>query len=286
MTRRLPPFTVRGDGPPLMVLSPYAVPASSLDALVESLRARFAVITFDYPGSGTAPLSPWPLTITGLAASAVDLLDHLGHQAATVVGVSMGGLVAQELALWHPERVSGLVLAATTPGGPHARWGSPCAQLDLLAVAGAGRFGRTRRAGALTQAMAATLHDSSRRLHHIQADTLVLHGAADRIVPVGNAHLLHAGIPASTLRVLPEHGHFFAFSDPGLSAGTILDWWGTSRRRVGVAAASTRALRPLAPLVPLVLGPPRAGLNNLHVSAASTARLGARLLGREQAVRA
>ena len=97
-----------GEGPPLLLLSPYAVPAASLAGLQNELAKRFRVISFDYPGSGRAHLpidvmAPGPLTIPALAASAVRLLDHLGVASATVVGVSMGGFVAQELALVHAE---------------------------------------------------------------------------------------------------------------------------------------------------------------------------------------
>jgi pimeloyl-ACP methyl ester carboxylesterase len=94
---RHPIADVVGQGEPLLLLSGYAVPASSLDHLKAPLAERFSVITFDYPGSGSEPVPKLPLSIPGLAAEAVRVLDHLGYRSAHVYGQSMGALVAQEL---------------------------------------------------------------------------------------------------------------------------------------------------------------------------------------------
>lgn len=267
-----------GTGPPLLLLSPFAIAASSLNGLRDGLSRRFRVISFDYPGSGTASLPTCPLTIPSLAEMAVGLLDHLGIDAATVCGVSMGGLVAQELALQYPERVNGLVLVSTTAGGPDALRGSLRAVKRKPSEGGV-PFHDIRLSGALVQAMAASVHDTSRRLHRIQADTLVIHGERDRIVPPGNARFLGRHIPSSTVRIQPGIGHLLAFRNADKTSDAVLDWWKTADRARGDASVWTRTVRPLAPLGALTLGPPRLYLTALQVTATELTRAATRAAG-------
>lgn len=115
-----PAYDERGRGEPLLVLSGYGVRSAALLPVVNPLAEHFRCLTFDYPLRGGR--LPWsPLTVPAMAAAAVAVLDHAGHTSAHVLGISLGGMVAQELAIRFPERVRGLVLATTTPGGPHAR---------------------------------------------------------------------------------------------------------------------------------------------------------------------
>lgn len=213
------------------MLSGYAVPAASLALVKAPLADRFSVITFDYPGSGSGR-TPWlPLTTPGLAAQAVRVLDHLGLRSAHVYGLSLGGLVAQELAIRFPERVRRLVLGATMAGGARARRPDPWTFTSALSALAASPSvtGRLRVSGLVLQAVAAGVHDTSGRLARIQADTLVLHGERDLLVPLANAVQLHEGIASSTLAVLRSRGHEFAFEDPDLAAATVLAWFsGTS----------------------------------------------------------
>lgn len=86
--------------------------------------------------------------------------------------------------------------------------------LAMLRVSSRGGSGRVRLSGVLLQGIAASLDDTSGRLSKIQADTLVVYGQHDRLVPPGNAWQLHAGVPTSTLAIVRDAGHFFAFEDP------------------------------------------------------------------------
>ena len=113
-------YTSRGTGEPLLVLSGYAAPARAMDLILQPLVERYTCVTFDYPGSGEARTPILPLTIADLAATAITVLDDLGLDSAHVYGISMGGLVAQEMAIRFPERVRGLILGATTAGGTSA----------------------------------------------------------------------------------------------------------------------------------------------------------------------
>lgn len=223
---RVPPYELTGSGEPLLLLSGYAVPASSLDAVKAPFADRYTVITFEYPGSGTAPSPVLPLTIPGLAACAVRLLDLLGLESANVYGMSMGGLVAQEIAIRFPERVRGLVLGATTAGGfraPRPDLRTLWSGISSVGTQVDGAQG-VRLSGIVYQGYAAALHDTSSGLDRIQAKTLIIHGEHDPLVPVRNARLLHDGIPGSSLVVLPRGSHLYAFDDPVGSAGVVLDW--------------------------------------------------------------
>ena len=258
---RVPPHEIIGSGEPLLLLSGYGVPASSYDAIKAPFAERFSVITFDYPGSGRAGPAVAPLSIPGLAAHAVRLLDHLGVRSTHVFGMSMGGLVAQELAIRFPERVRRLVLAGTTPGGPRAvlpdAW-TLCSALTAMSRHPEVR-GRPRPSGLLAQGFAASLHDTSRRLDRIQAETLVVHGQRDTLVPVGNALLLHQGISRSRLAIIRNVGHFVAFEDPELMARVVLEWFGTISAMPG---RRTGRLEPVSRLLALPLGMGRAHLAN------------------------
>ena len=278
-----------GEGPPLLLLSPYAVPATSLVGLQNELAERFRVISFDYPGSGRARLpfdvvTPGPLTIPSFAESAVRLLDHLGVESATVVGISMGGFVAQELALLYPERVDGLVLASSSAGGPHASRGN-FTDIKLSHLMGSSfedgntPFAGITLCGAFLQAAAASVHDTSRRLQYIQADTLVLHGQRDRIVPPENALQLAEGIPSSQLHIEPRIGHLLAFRYPREVAEAIFSWWDSASRSTGTVSARTRKMRPFAPLRVMTLGPAMLYLTAWQIAIIHSTRLATGALG-------
>lgn len=110
----IPHAIERGDGKPLILLHGVGGGASSWVEQIESLSRGRRVVAWDMPGYGrSAPITPmtWP----GLAAALRDLLDHLRIDRATVLGHSMGGMVAQEFAATWPERLSGLILSGTSP---------------------------------------------------------------------------------------------------------------------------------------------------------------------------
>ncbi len=110
-------YETRGAGDPLVLVAGTGYPGATWPPeLVEPLAERHLVVTFDHRGTGGTPSSPDRYSTRGFAADAVALLDALGLPAAHVVGHSMGGRVAQWMALDHPERVRSLVLAATGPG--------------------------------------------------------------------------------------------------------------------------------------------------------------------------
>ena len=106
--------------PALLLLPGQANSHRWWDGLREPFADRYRTITFDYRGTGDSPSSPGPWSTASFADDAAAVLDELGVERAAVYGTSMGGRVAQMLAINHPERVRALVLACTTPGGEHA----------------------------------------------------------------------------------------------------------------------------------------------------------------------
>src|SRR3954451_13718902 len=111
-------YEVTGEGPPLCLIIGYRLHGAAWpNAFIESLAGRFSVLTFDNRGTGLNDKPAYGYGLHTMAADVAGLLDGLGWARAHVLGFSMGGAVAQELAIRHPERVGRLVLFATFPGG-------------------------------------------------------------------------------------------------------------------------------------------------------------------------
>jgi len=185
-----------------------------------------------------------------MAEDAVSVLDEAGVERAHVVGTSLGGMVAQELALGWPERVDRLVLACTTPGGAQA-FPFPEGTVKLLARAQAMEPFAALRAfvenalapassnglvdeiyalrlanppdpiGWAAQAAAAGSFDGFDRLGEIAAPTLVLHGTEDQVVDVRNAQLLGERIPNARVELLEGTGHLFFWENPELTGRLV-----------------------------------------------------------------
>ena len=187
-----------------------------------------------------------------MAADAVSVLDAAGIARAHVYGISMGGMIAQELALRYPERVDALVLGATSAGGAAAtppdretlaflgrratvpdeegRWASVPVRVQR-AHAQRGRrsaSARTSRAGGRTGSIPSATarssrprraHDAAARLGGIAAPTLVVHGAEDRMVPPANGRALAAAIAGARLLELDDAAHLYTTDEPARRRG-------------------------------------------------------------------
>ena len=206
------------------------------EPVVEPLARSFDVILFDNRGIGESDAPPGPYTTLELAEDAVQVLDEAGVARAHVVGSSLGGMIAQELALARPERVERLVLSGTTPGGPKA-FPMPQRTVDLMLAratlreyvenalephaAGARRPDRRapRADGAALRALggagaAGAGFDAYDRLGEIAAPTLVQHGDGDVVVDPRNAELLAARIPDVRVSMYPGCGHLHMWQEP------------------------------------------------------------------------
>jgi pimeloyl-ACP methyl ester carboxylesterase len=244
-----------GSGEPLLWITGFAISSEIFSPVISTYAADFDCVRYDNRGAGRSP-APWRITsIPELAGDAVRLMDALGVDSAHVYGLSMGGMVAQEVAIRFPDRVRGLVLGCTSHGGPRAVLPSPRiaaaltsrgapAQLRAQLVSEAlfsESFRRrepalarhylgllaqhpTSARGLVSHLAASTYHDTRARLSRISAPTLVLHGALDALTPVANAHLLAEAIPDATLTVLPDAGHGYLLERPDESHRAFDSW--------------------------------------------------------------
>ena len=197
------------------------------------------VVVFDNRGTGNTDVPPGPYTTAQMADDAASLLRALGIPRAHVLGVSLGGMIAQEVALRHPGLVDGLVLGCTGPGGKLSIHPSPEAMAAFARASGEDREAELRRMlpflytdacirerpeeiegfirrrldhpsppeGYLAQLSAAVTHDASSRLEKVQARTLVITGDADRLVNWENSLRLAGRIPGAKLVVLSGAPH-------------------------------------------------------------------------------
>src|SRR3954468_18049962 len=113
-------FESTGEGPPVLLIMGLGLPGDAWWRTVPVLARSLQVLTFDNRGCGRSERPTGRLTLAGMAADAVSVLDAAGIARAHVYGISMGGMIAQEVALRYPERVDALVLGATSAGGTAA----------------------------------------------------------------------------------------------------------------------------------------------------------------------
>lgn len=229
-----------GDGAPVLLINGVAAD-TGMWARLEAALAGFRVISFDAPGAGRSPAPLVPVSIPRLARLAALVLDHAGVEHADVIGYSMGGIVAQELAARAPERVRRLVLAGTTCG-LGAIPGDPLAILQMLVparyvsrtvyartigglVGGSARHDHTvvrdlmavrlRRVslrGYLGQMVSLSRWSGLPLLARIPHPTLVVTGDDDPLSPVANAMLLTRLLPQARMLVVPGEGHLLFLS--------------------------------------------------------------------------
>ena len=235
-------YEERGAGRPLLLVAGIPAVASDWASLAERLSGTRRVIAYDNRGSGASTTTPAPYTSAALAADAVGLLDALAIERTDVFGMSVGGMIAQELALGWPDRVDRLVLGCTHCGLAHAAppdreagrafametddWGERIRALAPFAfAAGAGPelldpFVEKKVAdvqdpeGYRGQIAAALSHDTYDRLPQIAAPTLILTGDDDRVIPAASSEVLRQRIPASRLEVVAGSGHLFFLEQP------------------------------------------------------------------------
>jgi len=235
-----------GTGPPVLLIHGLGLSGGAWWRTVAALAPRMRVITFDHRGIGRSEALLPAFTTEAMADDAVAILDELGIERAHVYGLSLGGMVAQQLALRHPRRVRTLVLGATQPGGrraaraddevmtffrrratmepEEAAWASvpfnygPRAreeQVDRIADDIERRLSNPFNEHAYrAQLFAAALHNCYGRLDRIRARTLIVHGELDRVIPVANAHLMVERIPEAQLTLLPFAGHMYPTEEP------------------------------------------------------------------------
>ena len=226
---------VRGDGPPLLLLNGIWGELAAWHRLQPFLHG-FRTISFDGPGIGDTEMPAYPMSLPALARFALAVLDAVGESRAHVLGVSFGGVLAQQVATIAPYRVDRLVLVSTTAGLAYLP-GQPAALLQLMSPlptdrsgAAAGRTfgGRIRRDPAVLARLHLEPPRSVEAYWHrlsgltgwwgapwsIRQPALVLTGDDDPLVPAANSRVLASLIPGARLEVVPGGGHLMLFDSP------------------------------------------------------------------------
>ncbi len=244
-----------GSGPPLLMIMGMSGTALTWgEPFLQALREDFETIVYDHRGVGRSSRLERPLvTIAQMAEDAAGLMAALELDSAHVLGISMGGMVAQELALAHPDRIRTLTLGCSYCGGEGSALAVPAAMARLTEAMMSGERERAlratwdinvtptlaadqeayarflaivaRRAVAvpviLAQMQACAAHDTNARLPELRMPTLVIHGTVDQLLPVQNGRLIAARIPGSRLEIFDGVGHLFFWERPALAADLI-----------------------------------------------------------------
>ena len=249
-------YEINGSGPPLVLIAGLGYSAWMWHRMVPELAEKVQVITFDNRGVGGTDKPAGPYSAEMLAADTAGLLDSLGIEKAFILGHSMGGFVAQALALARPDLIDRLILSATNFGGPNHIPVTPEAMAVLTDMSG-DPLERLKRGilvsctpgfedahpelieewlafrvanpiepepyqAQMAIGMGLIQEGFEGKLGSIQAPTLILFGADDKVVPPGNADLLAAEIPNHTITILPDAGHFYPLDATETAVAAIL----------------------------------------------------------------
>lgn len=253
-------YEVHGAGKPLVLISGLGYSLWQWHRMVPLLGEHFQVVTFDNRGVGQSDKPAGPYSAQMLAADTAGLLDALNIEKAVVLGHSMGGFVAQSMALDFPQRAEKLILCSTNFGGPHHIPVTPEA-MKVLADVTSDPLTRFKNGLSVSTAPgwaeknpgmieewvkwrvvnpiepahyqsqmaiglglmpeAAAFED---KLPRINVPTLILFGAHDKVVPPANADLLAQKIADSRVVILPDAGHFFPIEIPEAASRAITDF--------------------------------------------------------------
>ena len=232
-------YEVHGTGEPLLWIGGLGANILEIPYLTDTYSREFQFIVFDSRGCGRSEKPVEDYSMAGFADDTAGLLDALGIGSAYVYGSSMGGMIAQELALRHPEKVRALVLGCTTAGALRGVQPSPQTiqkmirnqslsgdealeagwelgySREYIAANRDALFARARNASQhaapkesyMRQVLAAAKHDTYDRLAQITCPVLLIHGSEDVMIPAGNAHVLKERIPHAELQILERMGH-------------------------------------------------------------------------------
>jgi pimeloyl-ACP methyl ester carboxylesterase len=249
-------YESQGEGEPLLLIAGLGATHYLWELQVPSFARWYRIVTFDNRGSGETDKPPEPYSVSLFADDTAAMMDALGIERAHVYGQSMGGLIAQEFALRHPQRLRSLVLGCTTFGGPNSVLPSPQAAALLsgmpnlpedqavdrvLELFYSPRYRREHAEEArrriqsyfplrtppdayARQLVACLTFDAYDRLPQIATPTLVINGAEDALIPAENSRIMAQRIPAAELILFPEVGHLYFHEVPEEADAAVADF--------------------------------------------------------------
>jgi pimeloyl-ACP methyl ester carboxylesterase len=255
-------YEIQGEGQPLVLISGIGYTQWQWHLMVPLLASHFRVITFDNRSVGQTDKPEGPYSAHTLAADTVGLLDALKIEKAIVMGHSMGGFIAQAMALEFPHEVEKLVLCSTNFGGPR-HVPVTAEAMKVLTDVSSDPVTRFRNGLYISTAPGwAEKHPDviqewvdwrlanpiepvpyqaqlaiglgllkeeaafENQLHRIHVPTLILFGQYDKVVPPENAALLAEKLPNSKVVILPNAGHFFPIEVPGAASQAVIEFSG------------------------------------------------------------
>lgn len=251
-------WTSEGDGEPVVLVMGLAYPSDMWFRVAPALAKEHRVLRLDNRGAGrTGDVPGAPYSVETMASDVLAVLDEAGETSAHVIGASMGGLIAQEIALTAPEKVRSLVLACTHPGTAHAVWDPEAlalltnranltprqaaeASIPFNYAAGTPRERMEEDwavrlplactpAGYLAQVQGSSAWSGLERLPSLRVPTLVVHGAGDRLVPAENGRRIAQEVLGAELVIIADANHLFFTDQPERTTELLLDWLGRHR---------------------------------------------------------
>jgi len=255
-------YELVGEGYPLALVEGMGYASWMWFKQRDTLSKHFRLLIYDNRGVGHTDKPDEPYTIRQMADDLAGLLDAVGIERCHVLGVSMGGFIAQEFALKHPERVGGLILGCTSYGGPNTA-PMPMSTLQVLLQVEGLTLEEVYRRGlstALTESYlhshpdevdqivrwrlenpqpryawqhqfnAGAAHDAEDRVRDITAPTLVAHGTRDAVVPTVNGEDL-ARVMGAELK-LYDAGHLFFIEKADEFNRDVIDFLGRAQQKV------------------------------------------------------
>jgi pimeloyl-ACP methyl ester carboxylesterase len=253
-------YEVHGAGEPLVLISGIGYSLWQWHKMVPYLAEHFQVITFDNRGVGQSDKPAGPYTAQMLAADMAGLLDELGIEKAVIMGHSMGGFIAQAMALDFPEKIGKLILCSTNFGGPNH---IPITPEAMAVLSDTTSIPLTRFTNGLKVSTAPGWADANpgvvkewitwrianpldvaayqaqmaiglglipeeaafeKKLSRISVPTLILFGEHDKVVPPENAELIQKQIRGSQVAIIPDAGHFFPIEAPEAASQIVIDF--------------------------------------------------------------
>jgi pimeloyl-ACP methyl ester carboxylesterase len=235
-------WTTTGSGPPVLLIMGLSLTHEMWYRVLPGLQG-YRCILFDNRGMGRSSVPARRYSIAQMARDARAVLTAAGERSATVIGASMGGMIAQELALQFPEIPARMILACTSHSGVFGRWPNwsfmpwPGRWSKLERTERERRFVRLLHSdstpreriqedirirsacmwspiGFRNQLAAILLWSAYRRLPRLRVPTLVIHGREDRLIPAVNGVALSRRIPGSTLKLIDNAGHIMTTDQP------------------------------------------------------------------------
>ena len=239
-------YTETGAGEPLVLVMGFGGDHLSWGFQLSALSAQYRVVTFDNRGSGRSSAPDTPYTTRTMADDTVALMDHLRIERAHILGVSLGGMIAQEIALGYPERVRSLQLHCTAARADgymlallenlrmaRGKLGVELAQramalwlfapttfnerpefVDMLLYAARAQAHPQSDVGFARQGDAVVSHDSLARLGEITCPTLVAVGEEDQLAPLRFSREIAGAIAHAELHTIPAAGHVYFWEKP------------------------------------------------------------------------